>query len=202
MPLLLSFAGILCLILLIVWCKLDTFISFIVVSVGLGLACGMDVHQISGAIQKGIGNILGSLVIILGFGAMLGRLVADSGAAQQITESLIRLSGLRNIQWAMALAGLLVGIPMFYTAGFVVVVPLIFAIGATTRLPLLYIGIPMLSALSVAHGFLPPHPSPTALVMQFHANMGITLLYGLTIAIPAILIAGPLFSLTLKKISL
>jgi len=199
MPLLLSFAGILCLILLIVWCKLDTFISFIVVSVGLGLACGMNVHQISGAIQKGIGNILGSLVIILGFGAMLGKLVAESGAAQQITESLIRLSGLRNIQWAMALAGLLVGIPMFYTAGFVVVVPLIFAIGASTRLPLLYIGIPMLSALSVAHGFLPPHPSPTAIAQQLHANIGKTLLYGMIAGIPAIILAGVLFGKTLRK---
>ena len=109
MPLLLSFLGILCLITLILWCKLDTFISFIVVSVVLGLASGLNIHQISDAIQKGIGNIMGSLVIILGFGAMLGRLIADSGAAQQITQSLVRLSGIRRIQWAMALAGFLVG---------------------------------------------------------------------------------------------
>jgi Gnt-I system high-affinity gluconate transporter len=199
MPLLLSFIGILCLILLIVWCKLDTFISFIIVSVGLGLACGMDVHQISSAIQKGIGNILGSLVIILGFGAMLGKLVAESGAAQQITQSLIRLSGIRNIQWAMAFAGLLVGIPMFYTAGFVVVVPLIFAIGASTGLPLLYIGMPMLAALSVAHGFLPPHPSPTAIAQQLHADIGKTLLYGMVAGIPSIILAGVFFGKTLRK---
>jgi Gnt-I system high-affinity gluconate transporter len=199
MPLLLSFIGILCLILLIVWCKLDTFISFIIVSIGLGLACGMDIHQISGAIQKGIGNILGSLVIILGFGAMMGKLVAESGAAQQITQSLIRLSGIRNIQWAMALAGLLVGIPMFYTAGFVVVLPLIFAIGASTRLPLLYIGVPMLAALSVAHGFLPPHPSPTAIAQQLHADIGKTLLYGMVAGIPSIILAGVFFGKTLRK---
>jgi Gnt-I system high-affinity gluconate transporter len=159
----------------------------------------MGVHQISSAIQKGIGNILGSLVIILGFGAMLGKLVAESGAAQQITESLIRVSGLRNIQWAMAFAGLLVGIPMFYTAGFVVVVPLIFAIGASTRLPLLYIGIPMLSALSVAHGFLPPHPSPTAIAQQLHADIGKTLLYGMVAGIPCIILAGVFFGRTLRK---
>ena len=199
MPLLLPLVGILCLILLIVWAKLDTFISFVVVSVGLGVACGMDAKGISASLQKGIGNILGSLVIILGFGAMLGRLVAESGAAQQITQSLIRFSGIKRIQWAMALAGLLVGIPMFYTAGFVVVVPLIFAIGATTRLPLLYIGLPMLTALSVAHGFLPPHPSPTAIAQQLHADIGRTLLYGMAAAIPAIILAGIVFGRTLRK---
>src|SRR6202034_138543 len=166
MPLLLSFVAILCLILLIVWCRLDTFISFVVVSVGLGLSCGLDIHRISDAIQKGIGNIMGSLVIILGFGAMLGKLIADSGAAQQITQSLVRLSGIRRIQWAMALSGFLVGLPMFYSAGFMVLMPLVFAVGASTGLPLLYLGIPVLAALSVAHGFLPPHPSATAIAVQ------------------------------------
>jgi Gnt-I system high-affinity gluconate transporter len=199
MPLLLSFIGILCLILLIIWCKLDTFISFIVVSVGLGLACGLDIHQISDAIQKGIGSIMGSLVIILGFGAMLGRLIADSGAAQQITQSLVRLSGIRRIQWAMALTGFLVGLPMFYSAGFMVLMPLVFAVGASTKLPLLYLGIPVLAALSVAHGFLPPHPSATAIAQQLHANIGKTLLYGIIVAIPTIILAGIVFGKTLRK---
>ncbi len=199
MPLLLSFIGILCLILLIVWIKLDTFISFIVVSIGLGLACGLDIHQISDAIQKGIGSIMGSLVIILGFGAMLGRLIADSGAAQQITQSLVRLSGIRRIQWAMALSGFLVGLPMFYSAGFMVLMPLVFAVGASTKLPLLYLGIPVLAALSVAHGFLPPHPSATAIAQQLHASIGKTLLYGIIVAAPTIVLAGILFGKTLRK---
>jgi Gnt-I system high-affinity gluconate transporter len=199
MPLLLSFLGILCLITLILWCKLDTFISFIVVSVGLGLACGLDIHQISDAIQKGIGNIMGSLVIILGFGAMLGRLIADSGAAQQITQSLVRLSGIRRIQWAMALSGFLVGLPMFYSAGFMVLMPLVFAVGASTGLPLLYLGIPVLSALSVAHGFLPPHPSATAIALQLNAPIGKTLLYGVVVAIPTIILAGIVFGRTMRK---
>jgi len=199
MPLLLSFIGILCLILLIVWCKLDTFISFIVVSVALGLACGLDIHRISDAIQKGIGSIMGSLVIILGFGAMLGRLIAESGAAQQITQSLVRLSGIRYIQWAMALSGFLVGLPMFFSAGFMVLMPLVFAVGASTRLPLLYLGIPVLAALSVAHGFLPPHPAATAIARQLHADIGKTLLYGLIVAIPTIILAGILFGKTMRK---
>lgn len=199
MPLLLSFIGIIFLILLILWVKLDTFISFVVVSVAMGLASGLDIHQISGAIQKGIGDIMGSLVIILGFGAMLGRLIAESGAAQQITQSLVRISGIRRIQWAMALSGFLVGLPMFYGAGFMVLMPLVFAVGASTGLPLLYLGIPVLAALSVAHGFLPPHPSPTAIAVQLHANLGKTLLYGIIVAIPTIILAGIVFGRTMRK---
>lgn len=199
MPLLLCIAAIILLILLVVYFKIDTFISFLLVSIGLGIAVGMDIHQISSAITKGIGNTLGPLVIILGFGAMLGKLVADSGAAQQITSSLTKIFGTKYIQWGMALAGLIIGIPLFYTAGFIVVVPLIFAIAATTRLPLLYVGVPMLAALSVAHGFLPPHPSPTAIAEQLHANMSKTLIYGIIIAIPTISLAGPLFAKTLRR---
>ncbi len=199
MPLVLCIAAILVLIILVVTFKIDTFISFLLVSIGLGIAVGMDIHRISASITKGIGNTLGPLVIILGFGAMLGKLVADSGAAQQITASLTKIFGTKNIQWGMALAGLIIGIPLFYTAGFIVVIPLIFAIAATTRLPLLYVGIPMLAALSVAHGFLPPHPSPTAIAEQLHADMSKTLIYGIIIAIPTISLAGPLFAKTLKR---
>lgn len=199
MPLLLCIVAILLLIILVVYFKIDTFISFLLVSISLGIAVGMNIHQISSSITKGIGNTLGPLVIILGFGAMLGKLVADSGAAQQITDSLTKIFGAKYIQWGMALAGLIIGIPLFYTAGFIVVVPLIFAIAATTRLPLLYVGIPMLAALSVAHGFLPPHPSPTAIAEQLHADMSKTLIYGILIAIPTITLAGPLFAKTLGR---
>ncbi len=199
MPLVFCIAGILLLILLVVYFKLDTFISFVLVSIGLGIACGMDIHRISAAIQKGIGNTLGPLVIILGFGAMLGKLVADSGAAQQITASLTKIFGVKYMQWGMALAGLIIGIPLFYTAGFIVAVPLIFAIASTTRLPLLYIGIPMLAALSVAHGFLPPHPSPTAIAEQLHADLSKTLIYGIVIAIPVISLSGPFFAKSLRR---
>jgi Gnt-I system high-affinity gluconate transporter len=201
MPLLLSFISILCLVLLIVWCRLDTFISFMLVSVGLGLVCGLDIHRITDAIQRGIGNIMGSLVIILGFGAMLGRLIADSGAAQQITQSLVRLAGVRRIQWAMALSGFLVGLPMFFGAGFMVLMPLVYAVAAATDLPLLYLGVPVLSALSVAHGFLPPHPAVTAITEQLHANIGKTLLYGLVVAAPTIFLSGIVFGRTMRRYS-
>ncbi|MCE7064780.1 gluconate:H+ symporter [Dyadobacter sp. CY326] len=199
MPLLLTFIAILTLIALIAWLKIDTFISFLLVSIGLGLASGLDVETVSKAIQKGVGGTLGDLVLIVGFGAMLGKMVADSGAAQRITDALIGLFGKKYIQWGMALAGFVIGIPLFYNAGFVIVIPLIFMISATARLPLLYVGVPMLSALSVAHGYLPPHPSPAAIASQLNADLGQTLLYGIIVSIPAIAVAGPLFGSTLKR---
>ncbi|MCL4116185.1 UNVERIFIED_CONTAM: hypothetical protein GTU68_060216 [Idotea baltica] len=199
MSLLIVLLGIVCLVVLISYFKLNTFLAFIVVSIGIGLGVGMPILDISAALQKGIGSTLGFLVIILGCGAMLGKLVADSGAAQRISDSLIAFFPNKYIQWAVVLTGFLVGIPMFYSVGFVILVPLVFTIGAATRLPLLYIGLPMLTALSVTHGYLPPHPAPTALVGQFGADLGKTLLYGFIVAIPAIILGGPVFATTLKK---
>ena len=191
--------GILVLVLFIAYFKLDTFISFIVVSIGLGLALGIPIGEISGAVTKGIGNTLGFLAVILGCGAMLGKLVADSGAAQRISGALINLFPTKYVQWAVVLVGFIVGIPMFYTVGFVILLPLVFTVAAQTKLPLVYIGLPMLSALSVTHGYLPPHPAPTALVQSFGADIGLTILYGLIVAITAIILGGPVFALTLKK---
>ena len=199
MPLLLTFAGILTLIFLIAYVKLDTFISFIIVSIGIGLASGMGVTAVGKAIQTGIGGTLGDLVLIIGFGAMLGRIVAESGAARQITNVLIGWFGIKNIRWGLALAGFIIGIPLFYNAGFIIVVPLIFTIAASSGLPLLTVAVPMLSALSVAHGYLPPHPSPSAIAGQLNADIGRTLFYGIIVAIPAIVIAGPIFGKTLGR---
>ncbi|AFK04176.1 gluconate transporter [Emticicia oligotrophica DSM 17448] len=199
MPIFLTFLAILVLILLVAYVKLDTFVSFILVAIGLGLATGMDVSSIGKSIQSGIGGTLGDLILIIGFGAMLGKLVAESGAAQRITDALIQLFGQKYLQWGLALAGFIIGIPLFYNAGFIIVVPLIFSIAASARLPLLYVGMPMLTALSVAHGYLPPHPSPAAIASQLKADVGQTLIYGIIVAIPAIAIAGVLFGRTLKR---
>ncbi|MCL4107386.1 UNVERIFIED_CONTAM: hypothetical protein GTU68_067297 [Idotea baltica] len=165
----------------------------------MGITLGIPVNEVSEAIKNGIGNTLGFLVIILGCGAMLGKLVADSGAAQRIADSLISLFPRKYIQWAVVLTGFVVGIPMFYSVGFVILLPLVFTISAQTKLPLLYIGLPMLAALSVTHGYLPPHPAPSALVESYGADMGKTLIYGLIVAIPAIILGGPIFGRTLKK---
>jgi gluconate transporter len=198
MPLILTFLSIIGLILLISWLKLDTFMAFIIVAITLGLVSGLEVSVISKAIQTGVGNTLGDLTLIIGFGAMLGTMVAKSGAAQVITSSIIKLFGEKHLLWGLAFSGFIIGIPLFYNAGFVIVIPLIFGIAHSTKLPILYLAIPMLSALSVAHGYLPPHPSPAAIATQLNANLGKTLLYGILVALPAIAIAGPLFGKTLK----
>jgi Gnt-I system high-affinity gluconate transporter len=159
----------------------------------------MDISTITNALQKGIGDLLGSIVVILGLGAMLGKLIADSGAAQKIATGLMEIFGRKYILWALLLTGFIIGIPLFYGTGFVLVVPLIITLSYRYNISAVYIGLPMLAAMSVTHGFLPPHPSPTVLVKQFNADLGLTLLYGMFVAIPTILVAGPLFAITLKK---
>ena len=200
MPLLIVILGILLLFVLIAKFKLNAFISFIIVCVFVGVFQGMELDRIVEAIQIGMGNTLGFLVMILGLGAMLGKLVSDSGAAQRITSKLVSSFGIKYIQWAVVVAGFIVGIPMFYSVGFVILIPLIFTIAASTGLPLIYVGLPMLASLSVTHGFLPPHPAPTAIAGMFNADIGKTLFYGIIIAVPTIIVAGPLFTRTIKNI--
>lgn len=200
MTFLIVFLGIFLLICLISWGKINPFIAFLVVSIFIGLLLGIPLNSITQSIYKGIGDTLGSLVVIIVLGAMLGKLVAESGAAQKITTVMMNLFGERNIRWALMVTGFIIGIPLFYNVGFVLMIPLIFSVVYKYKLPAVYIGVPMLASLSVTHGFLPPHPSPAALVLQFKANMGLTLLYGIMIAVPAIIVAGPLFSKRLKNI--
>lgn len=191
---------ILLLVLLITWAKLNPFIAFLLVSIVAGLLLGIPLNRISQSVQKGIGDMMGSLTIVITTGAMLGKLVADSGAAQKMISVMMNIFGKKYIQWALMVSGFIIGIPLFYNVGFVLMIPLIFSAVYKYKLPAVYIGLPMLAALSVTHGFLPPHPSPAALVLQFNANMGLTMLYGIAIAIPTIILAGPVFSQTLKKI--
>ena len=191
--------GILLLVLLITWVKLNPFLAFILVSLLIGIANGKNIVTITNAIQKGMGDLLGSIVVILGLGAMLGKIIADSGAAQKIAAALMNVFGEKYIMWALLLTGFIIGVPLFYGTGFVLVVPLIITLSYRYNISAVYIGLPMLAALSVTHGFLPPHPSPTALVKQFNAEIGLTLLYGLLVSIPVIIISGPLFATTLKK---
>lgn len=200
MTILLVLLSIAILVLLIVWAKLNPFLAFIISSIIAGFLLGMPADQIAGSVQKGIGDLLGGLVIVIVTGAMLGKLVAESGAAQRIADFLMGIFGQKNITWAMSITGLVVGIPLFYNVGFVLLVPLAFTVAYQYKISAVYVGIPLLAALSVTHGFLPPHPSPAALVAQFDANMGLTLFYGFIIAIPTIIIAGPIFAKTLKNV--
>ena len=200
MPLVIVFIGILFLFLLITLFKFNGFISFILVAIGIGIAQGMQLNYIVDSIENGIGNTLGFLVMILGFGAMLGKLVAESGAAQQITNGLIKIFGVNYTKVAVMVTGCIVGITMFYSVGFVILVPLVFTVAKATGLSLIGIGLPMLASLSVTHGFLPPHPAPSALSVMFEADIGKTLIYGVLLSIPAILISGPLLTRFLPKV--
>ena len=193
-------ACIVCLVLLITWAKLNPFLAFLFVAMLAAILLGIPLQDISKSVNKGIGDTLGSLVIVIVLGAMLGKLVAESGAAQRIASVMQKVFGERNLIWAMSLTGFIVGIPLYYNVGFVLLIPIIFSVAYRYKLPLVYIGLPMMASLSVMHGFLPPHPSPIALVMQFKASMVVTFGYGIIIAIPAIILAGPIFSSTLKKI--
>ena len=176
--------------------------SLLIVAIVAGLCLGMQPADLLKSIEKGVGSTLGGLALIICLGAILGKILEISGAAEQISSTLIKAFGQKNIQWAVMLTGFLVGIPLYYNAGFVILVPLVFSVAKRSNLPLLYIAIPMAAALSTTHCFLPPHPGPVVLVNAFKADMGKTLLYGLIIAIPVVILAGPMLGRILQKIKI
>jgi Gnt-I system high-affinity gluconate transporter len=199
MDLLFVLAGIIILLILILK-KINPMLALLIVAVITGLLLGLPVKKVLASITEGIGSTLGSMVMVLALGAMVGKLAEDSGAAKKIVYVLIRIFGVKNIQWAVLLTGILVGIPLFYNAGFVVLIPIVFSIAAAADLPKLYVGIPMAAALSVTHGFLPPHPGPIALAGIFHADIGKILIYGLSLSLPITVIAGILFPRSIIKL--
>jgi len=170
--------------------KVNPMLALLGVAAITGLLLGLPVTKVISSINTGIGSTLSGTIMVLALGAMIGKLAEESGAAQKLVLVLSEKFGINNIQWAVLCTGLLAGIPLFYNAGFVVLIPLVYAISKTTRLPLLYVGLPMAASLSVTHGFLPPHPGPVALSGIFRADIGITLLYGLILAVPIAIIAG------------
>jgi Gnt-I system high-affinity gluconate transporter len=180
--------------------KVSPFLSLLLVSILTGFLLGMTPATVLKSIETGVSSTMGGLALIICLGAILGKILEESGAAEKIADTLIRSFGEKNIQWAVLLTGFLVGIPLYYNAGFVILVPLVFMLTRKTGLPLLYIAIPMAASLSTTHCFLPPHPGPVVLINAFNANVGKTLLYGICIAIPAVIIAGPLLGRQLKKV--
>ncbi len=180
--------------------KWSPFLSLLIVALIAGLLLGLNPSQLVQSVEKGVGSTMGGLALIICLGAILGKILEEAGAAEKIAITLIDSFGLRNIQWAVMLTGLLIGIPLYYNAGFIILVPLVFMLVRKTGLPLLYIAIPMAASLSTTHCFLPPHPGPVVLVNVLGADMGKTLLYGFVIAIPAVIIAGPLLGKRLKHI--
>jgi Gnt-I system high-affinity gluconate transporter len=202
MPIVSICIGVALLLLLMIVFKLNAFISLILVAMVVGILEGMTPLEAMTSVQGGLGGTLGSLTMIIIFGAILGKLMTDSGGAQRIATTLIRVFGKKRVQLAAVLTATVVGIALFFETGVVVLIPLVFTIATAAGVPVLYIGMPVIAALITMHGFVPPHPGPTAIASVFNADIGKTLVYGIIIAIPAIILGGPLFTKLFKKESL
>ena len=187
------------LIVLITKFKIHPFISLTIAAAFLGLTSGMPIGTIIKAFQDGFGGVLGFVGIILALGTMLGKMMAESGGADQIAQTLIRAFGKDKVQWAMMFAAFLVGIPLFFEIGFVLLIPLVFIVARRTGVSIIKIGIPLLAGLSAVHGLVPPHPGPLLAIGVFGADIGKTILYGLIVALPTAIIAGPIFGTFIAK---
>ncbi|WP_042348030.1 gluconate:H+ symporter [Bacillus massiliigorillae] len=202
MPIISVTIGVALLLLLMVVLKLNAFVSLILVSLVVGILEGMSPLDAMASIQSGLGSTLGNLTMVIIFGGVLGKLMTDSGGAQRIATTLINGFGQKRVQLAAVVTAAIVGIALFFETGVVVLIPLVFTIATAARVPVLYIGMPVIAALITMHGFVPPHPGPTAVADVFGASIGKTLIYGVIIAIPALILAGPLYTKLFKKESL
>lgn len=202
MLLIVLIAAIVLLILLITVFKFNAFIALVLVSILAGLSAQMPPVDVIKAVQKGMGDTLGSLTLIIAFGALLAIILSETGAIKRISQGLIQAFGIRHLNWAMALTGFVVGIVMFYNAGFILLLPLVFSIARRTGISLIQVGVPVAASLSVTHGFLPPHPAPSGIASLFGANVGLVILYGIIVAIPAIVLAGILLPRFLRNMDI
>ncbi|MGI5466354.1 GntP family permease [Streptomyces sp. CA-132043] len=180
--------------------KFHPFIALMLVSIVVAVVSGESTEQIAESIEKGAGGILGDVGITLAFGAMLGKLLAASGATDRIARAIIDRAGERSLPWYMAGAAFVIGIPMFFEIGLIVLLPLIFSVaqrlrasGKHTGSPYVLLATPAIAALATLHGMVPPHPGPLIAVEGLHAGLGTTILIGLVCAIPTVIVAGPLY---------
>lgn len=186
-------AAILAIVLLIGVTRLPPFLSILIGTFIAGLGAGLPAEGVAKAFSKGAGGILGEAGIIIALGSMLGALMAESGAADRIASTLLGLSKGRSLPWVMALVAMVIGLPLFFEVGLVLMVPIIFVMAQRSGQPLLRIAIPALAGMTTLHALLPPHPGPLIAVGALHADLGLTMLLGLAIAIPAVILAGPLY---------
>jgi len=182
------------LIVLIAFVKLNPVITLLVTALGLAIVAGMPLPAIVHSFETGVGGTLGHIAIILALGTMLGKMMAESGAADQIAHTLVRVFGEKNVPWAMVFIALIVGLPAFFEVAFVLLVPVLFTVARRTNTSLIMAGLPMVAGLSVVHGLIPPHPAAMLAVTTYHADVGRTIFYGLMIGLPTAVIAGPLYA--------
>src|ERR1700686_3284496 len=182
------------LVVLIARVKLHPFIALVSVSLSMGVVAGMPGAAAVKAFQDGVGNTLGFIAVVVGLGTMLGKMMAESGAATRIATTLIDLFGERRVHWAIMFVAFIVGIPVFFQVGFVLLIPLVFTIAPRAGRSLIKIGVPLVAGLSVVHGMLPPHPAAMLAVVAYNADVGRTILYGLLVGLPTAALAGPIFA--------
>ncbi|WP_035856487.1 GntP family permease [Cryptosporangium arvum] len=186
--------GIAVVVVLITWVKMHPFIALTVGAIGLGLGAGLPAGDVAESFSGGFGDTMASVGLLIGLGAMFGKLLADSGGADQIVDTIVGRARPGALPWLMALVGAIIGLPMFFEIGVVLLIPVIILVARRSGLPLFRIAIPTLAGLSVMHGLVPPHPGPLVAVSALNANLGLTLALGLLVAVPTVLISGPLFS--------
>jgi len=192
--LLLALAAVVVLIVLIARFKLHPFIALITVSLALGIVAGMPLGGVVKAFQDGVATVLGFIAIVVALGTMLGKMMAESGAAARIATTLIARFGERRVHWAIMFVGFIVGIPVFFQVGFVLLIPLVFTIARRSGLSLVKIGIPLVAGLSVVHGMMPPHPAAMLAVVAYKADIGRTIAYAILVGLPTAALAGPIFA--------
>jgi GntP family gluconate:H+ symporter len=192
--LLYALGAVVALIVLIARFKWHPFVALIVVSLSMGVLAGMPPSAAVKSFQDGVGTTLGFIAVVVGLGTMLGKMMAESGAATRIASTLIDVFGVSRVHWAIMFVAFIVGIPVFFQVGFVLLIPLVFTIARRTGMSLIKIGIPLVAGLSVVHGMLPPHPAAMLAVTAYKADVGRTILYGLLVGLPTAALAGPVFA--------
>lgn len=183
-------AAVAMILLMVIYFRIHAFITLITVSALTALATGIPLEGVVPTMTDGFGSTLASVALLVGLGAMLGRLVENSGGAQSLAELLVSKFGEQRAPFALGVASLLMGFPIFFDAGLIVMLPVIFAVARRLDGPILAYGIPAAGAFSVTHVFLPPHPGPVAAAEFYNADIGLILLFGLLIALLTWYISG------------
>lgn len=170
--------------------KINSMVALLVAALSVGMLAGMDLMSLLHTMKAGFGNTLGELAIIVVFGAVIGKLMVDSGAAHQIAHTLLARLGLRYVQLSVIIIGLIFGLAMFYEVAFIMLAPLVIVIAAEAKIPFLKLAIPAVAAATTAHSLFPPQPGPVALVNAYGADMGMVYIYGVLVTIPSVICAG------------
>jgi GntP family gluconate:H+ symporter len=192
--LLLTLVAVVGLVALIARFKLNAFVALILASLFVGGGAGLPLTEVADVFLEGVGAVLGSIALVIALGTIIGKLLAESGGAQVVAAALVRALGRRRLHWAMLVLAFGVGFPVWFTVGLVLLAPIGFALLQETKLPVLFLGLPLLAGLSVAHGLVPPHPGPLAAVELLGADLGKTILWSIGIGLPTAAIAGPLIA--------